>query len=150
MVLRKRKTRVEDATSQVEKIEGLSHDIQAACRMEDFAPAKRVYDRFLSVVEPGITPVETVFPLVLDKRKTGPEVAPCAMEILQDLFRDMQVAVEKKDEVASARIYNRFLAERSTGVVSRFFKAHAPDIPPSLRTQDEVWTRPHLNPTSHM
>ena len=81
---------------------------------------------------------------MLGKRKTGAEDAPCAMEILQELLNDMQVAVEKRDTAASDRIYNRFLAQGKTGVVSRFFKAHTADAP--RPTKDEDWTRPRPRP----
>jgi len=67
------------------------------------------------------------------KRKTGAEDAPCAMEILQELLDDMQIAAEKEDAAASHRIYNRFLAERETGVVSRFFKV--PDFLARTKTK---------------
>lgn len=69
--------------------------MRVASGMKDYNAVNRVYDRFLSVVEPVII-VETVFPLSLHKRKTGAEDAPCAMEILQELSNDMQDAVAKK------------------------------------------------------
>ena len=93
---------------------------------------------------------ETVFPLALGKRKTGAEDAPCAQEILQELSRDMHDAVDKHDITACDRIYDRFLAERETGVVSRFFQAHAPDPEPPPPVQDADWSRPHPHPTSRM
>ena len=149
MPLGKRKTGVEDAPSQVEKIDGFSHEMRVECGIHDYAGSKSVYDRFLSMVDPDII-VEPVFRLALDKRKTGSEDAPCVMEILQELLCDMQVVIEKTDDVSSVRIYNRFLAERKTGVVSRFFKAHAPDTPETRQTEDEVWTGPHPHPPSCM
>ena len=131
-------------------MDGLSQDMTVACIINDYGAASRVYDRFLSVVEPGITPVETVFPLVLGKRKTGAETAPCAVEIVQELSHDMQAAVDTQDISACDRIYNRFLAERETGAVSRFFAEHTHDMPEPRQPQDEDWTRPRPRPPSYM
>jgi hypothetical protein len=100
-------------------------------------------------VEPDII-VETVVLLTICERKSGTEDTPCVMEILQELLCDMQVAVEKKDDVSSSRIYNRFLTERETGVVSRFFKTHGPDTSETRQTEDEVWTRPLPHTLSRM
>jgi hypothetical protein len=51
-MLGKRKTGADDAPSQLEIIAGLSHDMRVAYNIKDYAAADRVYDRFLSVVEP--------------------------------------------------------------------------------------------------
>jgi hypothetical protein len=80
--------------------------------------------------------------------KMEAEDAPCTMEILQQHLRDMQVAVEKTDDVSSVRIHNRFLTDRETGVVSRFFKTHSPDTSETRQTEDEVWTGPRPHPPS--
>jgi hypothetical protein len=118
-----------------------------ASDMKDYDAANRVYDRLLSVVEPGVI-VETVLPFALGKRKTGAEDAPCAMEILNELSSDMQDAVDKQDSTACSRIYDRFLAERKNGEVSRFFQAHAEDTTPPPPAQVATWTRPHPHPSS--
>ena len=131
----KRKTGVQDAQSQTEKIDALAQEYALASDMKDYDAVNRVYDRFLSVVETDVI-VETLFPLALGKRKTGTEDASCAMEILQELSRDMQDTVDKQDSTSCDRIYDRFLAERETGVVSRFFRVHSRDPTPPPPVQD--------------
>ena len=121
-----------------------------ACNINDYAAATRVYDRFLSVLEPGedLPPLDArQFPLTLGKRKTGAETAPCAREILQELSHDMEAAVDKQDITACDRIYDRFLAERKNGVVSRSKVEHSHDTPETRQPQDEDWTRPRPKPS---
>ncbi len=102
------------------------------------------------MLEPGedLPPLEArQFPLTLGKRKTGAETAPCAMEILQELSHDMEAAVDKQDIAACDRIYDRFLAERKNGVVSRSKVEHPHDTPDTRQPQDEDWTRPRPKPS---
>jgi hypothetical protein len=93
------------------------------------------------------TPYARQFPLTLGKRKTGAETAPCAMEILQELSHDMEAAVGQEDFTACDRIYDRFLAERKNGVVSRSNVEHSHDTPETRQPQDEEWTRPRTKPS---
>ena len=119
----KRKAGADDGQTELDKLDELSHDLAFACNINDYAAATRVYDRFLSVLEPGgDLPLLDArqFPLTLGKRKTGAETAPCAMEILQELSHDMEAAVGQEDFTACDRIYDRFLAERKNGVVKMF------------------------------
>jgi hypothetical protein len=110
-----------DARSQAEKIDALAQEYALVSGMKDYDAVNRVYDRFLSLVEPDVI-VETLFPL--------------ALEILQELSRDMQDTVDKQDSTVCDRIYDRFLAEQETGVVSRFFRTHTPDPTPDPPAQD--------------
>jgi hypothetical protein len=78
------------------------------------------------------------------------EDAPSAMEILQELSHDMQVACNKQDNTASDRIYNRFLSQRETGAVSRYIHEHAPHVTGPRPPRDEDWTRPRPHPQARM
>jgi hypothetical protein len=112
---------------------------------KDYAAGDRVYDRFLSVVEPGCYS-QTVLPLELGKRKTGTVHAPCAVQILQEMSRDIQVATDLGDHAAHNRIYLRFLAYIKTGVVSRSSKEQVIVMPVPPGTQDKDCTSPHPRP----
>jgi hypothetical protein len=70
------------------------------------------------------------------------------MEILQELSHDMEAAVDKQDIAACDRIYDRFLAERKNGVVSRSKVEHPHDTSDTRQPQDEDWTRPRPKPSS--
>ncbi len=59
---------MDDTLSVVEIMEGLAHDMQVASDEQDHASLDRVYTRFLSKVEPGVTNAN-VFPLTLDHIK---------------------------------------------------------------------------------
>jgi hypothetical protein len=48
-----------------------------------------------------------------------------AMEILQEILHDMQVAAGKQDSTASDRIYNRFFSQRDWCGVEILRGAHA-------------------------
>jgi hypothetical protein len=150
MPLGKRRAGADDGQTELDKLDELSHDLAFACNINDYAAATRVYDRFLSVLEPGgdLPPLDArQFPLTLGKRKTGAETAPCAMEILQEMSHDMEAAVGKQDITACDRIYDRFLAERKNGVVSRSNVEHSHDTPETRQPQDEDWTRPRTKPS---
>jgi hypothetical protein len=150
MPLGKRRAGADDGQTELDKLDELSHDLAFACNINDYAAATRVYDRFLSVLEPGgDLPLLDArqFPLTLGKRKTGAETAPCAMEILQELSHDMEAAVGQEDFTACDRIYDRFLAERKNGVVSRSNVEHSHDTPETRQPQDEEWTRPRTKPS---
>jgi hypothetical protein len=60
----------EDAQSQTEKIDALAQEYAVASGMKDYDAANRVYDRFLSVMEPGVI-IETALPLALAKGRRG-------------------------------------------------------------------------------
>jgi hypothetical protein len=150
MPLGKRRAGADDGQTELDKLDELSHDLAFACNINDYAAATRVYDRFLSVLQPGadLPPLDArQFPLTLGKRKTGAETAPCAMEILQELSHDMWAAVGQEDFTACDRIYDRFLAERKNGVVSRSNVEHSHDTPETRQPQDEEWTRPRTKPS---
>ena len=150
MPLGKRRAGADDGQTELDKLDELSHDLAFACNINDYAAATRVYDRFLSVLQPGadLPPLDArQFPLTLGKRKTGAETAPCAMEILQELSHDMEAAVGQEDFTACDRIYDRFLAERKNGVVSRSNVEHSHDTPETRQPQDEEWTRPRTKPS---
>jgi hypothetical protein len=54
---------------------------------------------------------------------------------------------EAEDFTACDRIYDRFLAERKNGVVSRSNVEHSHDTPETRQPQDEEWTRPRTKPS---
>ena len=98
-----------DAQSEVEIMDGLLHDMQFACSIQDNATADRVYARFMSVLEPGVvsaaampwpTGQEEEGRCPLGKRKTGVADAKSAVEIMQELCDDMQTACDKQDSTA--------------------------------------------------
>jgi hypothetical protein len=52
MPLGKRKTGADDGQTDLDELDELSHDMAVACNINDYATATRVYDRFLSVLQP--------------------------------------------------------------------------------------------------
>ena len=149
MPLDQRKTEMDDTPSESDVMDDLVNDMQVTSDIQDNAFADRVYTRFLSVPGPGVVTVP-VFPWVIDKRKTGTEDTPSVSEILQVLPHELQTAYTEGDDTASDRIYNRFLSQMETVVVSRYFLSLPSTVSDPHPPQTNDWNRPHPRPTSHM